>query len=252
MTPESFTEEELHAYADGRLDGARRAAVDADPQAAAKAQAYRRQNEALQALYGAVADEPVPAPLCVETIEHRLASARRRTGLRAAAAVLLLLAGGAGGWVLNDLWGQRGAAQLVLAREAFSAHQIYVKEVRHPVEVAAAEEAHLVKWLSKRLGAPLMAPVLTTAGYDLVGGRLLPSGDGPAAQFMYETADGRRLTVFIRANPSSEVVAFRYLEKAGASAFYWLEGPLGYAIIGTEPRERLLELSRAIYRQLGS
>jgi anti-sigma factor RsiW len=252
MTPESFTEEELHAYADGHLDGARRAAVDADPQAAAKAQAYRRQNEALQALFGAVADEPLPAPLCVETIEHRLAVARRRSWLRVAAAVLLLLAGGAGGWVLNDLWGQRGAAQLVLAQEAFSAHQVYVKEVRHPVEVAAEEEAHLVKWLSKRLGAPLKAPVLATAGYDLVGGRLLPSGGGPAAQFMYETADGRRLTIFIRANPSSEVVAFRFVEGTGASAFYWLEGPLGYAIIGTEPRARLLELSRAIYQQLGS
>ena len=69
---------------------------------------------------------------------------------------------------------------------------------------------------------------------------------------MYETADGRRLTIFIRANPSSEVVAFRFVEEAGASAFYWLEGPLGYAIIGTEPRARLLELSRAIYQQLGS
>ena len=57
---------------------------------------------------------------------------------------------------------------------------------RHPVEVDATQEAHLVQWLSKRLGHPLVVPDLTKAGFQLIGGRLLPSEGGPAAQFMYQ------------------------------------------------------------------
>ena len=35
-------------------------------------------------------------------------------------------------------------------------------EVAHPVEVGAAQEAHLLQWLSKRLGRKLAAPDLRT------------------------------------------------------------------------------------------
>jgi anti-sigma factor RsiW len=250
--PETFTEEELHAYADGHLDPARRAALEADAEAVARARAYRRQNEALHGLFDSVAEEPPPARFSVDGIQDKLTAGRRRAWLRLAASVAIFLIGGLAGWALNDGLSSRGAVTGSLAREALTAHRLYVSEVRHPVEVAADQEAHLVAWLSKRLGAPLKIPVLARAGYSLVGGRLLPSSLGPAAQFMYERADGRRLTVFIRSNPSSDTTAFRYLEEGGVSAFYWLDGPLGYALIGEEERERLLDLSRAIYQQLNS
>ena len=53
------------------------------------------------------------------------------------------------------------------ARDAMAAHVVYSPEVRHPVEVAAAEQQHLVQWLSKRLGTQLKAPVLQAQGFDL-------------------------------------------------------------------------------------
>ena len=31
--------------------------------------------------------------------------------------------------------------------------------------------------------------------------------------------------------------------------FYWVEGPAGYALIGALPREQLLAMAEAIYRQ---
>jgi anti-sigma factor RsiW len=49
------------------------------------------------------------------------------------------------------------------------AHAAYVPEVRHPVEVAASEQQHLIAWLSKRLSRPLRAPSLDAAGYQLLG-----------------------------------------------------------------------------------
>ena len=42
-----------------------------------------------------------------------------------------------------------------LAIRAARAHAVYAPEVRHPVEVDATQQDHLVKWLSKRLGLDL-------------------------------------------------------------------------------------------------
>ena len=79
--------------------------------------------------------------------------------------------------------------------DALAAHRTFAVEVRHPVEVDAAQEAHLVQWLSKRLGRPLVVPDLSATGYRLMGGRLLPAGSGAAAQLMYENGAGDRPVV---------------------------------------------------------
>src|SRR3954470_2831347 len=93
---------------------------------------------------------------------------------------------------------------------AARAHAVYVTEVRHPVEVDASQEQHLVAWLSKRLGISLRVPVLAEEGFSLLGGRLLPGPEGPVAQFMYQDATGSRLTLYVsrRANAES-TTAFR-------------------------------------------
>ena len=108
----------------------------------------------------------------------------------ATAAALYLALGSAGGWWLHGTATEDGGEYAALDRRAATAHAVYTPEVRHPVEVAAEQEAHLVRWLSKRLGAPIRAPDLTEAGYELVSGRLLPGARAAAAQLMYETADG--------------------------------------------------------------
>jgi len=51
--------------------------------------------------------------------------------------------------------------------------------------------------LSKRLNRTLTIPSLHEYGFELVGGRLLPGEDGPAAQFMYQNANGERLTLYM-------------------------------------------------------
>src|SRR5690606_10809872 len=53
-----------------------------------------------------------------------------------------------------------GDAPPGFVRDAVAAHAVFVPEVRHPVEVAAAQHEHLVQWLSKRLGARLTVPSL--------------------------------------------------------------------------------------------
>jgi anti-sigma factor RsiW len=126
--------------------------------------------------------------------------------------------------------------------------------VRHPVEVTAAEEKHLVAWLSKRLDAPLRTPSLAAYGYQLLGGRLLPptraSDPAPLALLMYENAQGKRLSLLVKREANNAETSFRFSEDAGARVFYWIDGPFGYALAGDLDRGELQTIARAVYQQL--
>lgn len=159
------------------------------------------------------------------------------------------------GWVSHARFAppaQRvAAAPPAFVRDALAAHVVYVPEVRHPVEVAAAQHEHLVQWLSKRLGAPLTVPSLEAAGWSLVGGRLLPGTEGARAQFMYQDAGGARLTLYVAdAGPTAADTAFRFDREGGLSAFYWVDGRFGYALSAQTDRATLLALAEEVYRQL--
>jgi anti-sigma factor RsiW len=169
----------------------------------------------------------------------------------AAAASVLLLAGGVGtGWWLHDRAAPIAPQEPAFVVDAFSAHQVYAVEVRHPVEVGADQTDHLAAWLSRRLGFPLSVPSLTGQGFELVGGRLLPSTIGPAAQLMYQDASGRRLTCYIRASADPEETAFRFAREGGLLAFYWRDRGQAWALLGELPRDELLRLAHTVYRTL--
>jgi anti-sigma factor RsiW len=146
-----------------------------------------------------------------------------------------------------------GALASAFARQAVLAHAVYAPEVRHPVEVEAAQQDHLVQWLSKRLGRALKVPNLQAQGYELVGGRLLPGEQGARAQFMYQAAAGDRITLYVGAvqgtAPAGET-AFRFTQEGPAASFYWVDQGFGYALAGKLPRQRLLVLAESVYRQL--
>jgi len=52
-----------------------------------------------------------------------------------------------------------------------------VAKPRHAVEVRAQEE-HLARWLTRRIDLPVKLFDLREQGFELIGGRLLPDGDG--------------------------------------------------------------------------
>lgn len=141
-----------------------------------------------------------------------------------------------------------------LAVRAARAHAVYASEVRHPVEVDASQQDHLVKWLSKRLGLELKAPVLGGEGFELLGGRLLPGPDGgPVAQFMYQDSSGKRLTLYVsRRNRTEALTAFRFAKEGPVSVFYWIDRDCGYALSGEIDKAALARIATAVYRQLES
>ena len=254
----AVTEADLLALVDGRLSEARRAEVEAwaaaRPEEADRLAAYRRQNEELRALFNPVLDEPVPGRL--RRVVRRVA--RWRPYALAAGFMLLGIAvGTVAGWQLHSLRAPRASPPVGIAKPAALAHALYSPEVRHPVEVGADQEAHLVAWLSKRLGTTLRAPKLEAHGFTLVGGRLLP-GDAkpsgaptPVAQFMYQTQGGRRLTLYVRTEGGTNQTAFRFAQEAGVGVFYWIDRNVGYALSSADfNREELLAVANTVYKQL--
>lgn len=244
-------EDELQAYADGHLDGPRLAEIASwllsHPAEAERVEDYRRQNEALHALFDPVLDEPVPPRLQ----RPQPFPWHGMPLLRYAAAVAWLAVGGTLGWFMHGAQDVRSGTAMAFVRQAAMAHVVYTPEVRHPVEVGAEQEAHLAAWLSKRLGVSVKVPHLSDAGYELVGGRLLPGSSGPAAQFMYQDGRGQRLTLYVRTNADgSQETAFRYAREKSVGVFYWVDGPFGYALSGDLEKSELLKVAQAVYHQL--
>jgi anti-sigma factor RsiW len=263
-------EADLHAFVDGRLDPAARAAVqarlDQDPEAAALVDTWAEDRQALRDLHAGLQQEPVPPSLLqaaqqLEGRSSRFGQWQRWGGM--AASLLLAFGVGWGGhaqWLARQEAAQSAMAPARTARtfaqEALVAHAVYSPEVRHPVEVEAQQQEHLVQWLSKRLQRPLKVPMLRQQGYDLVGGRLLPGEQGARAQFMYQNAGGERITLYVGAldgagtEATAGETAFRFTSERGVASFYWIDDGFGYALAGQLPRDRLLTLSELVYRQL--
>lgn len=250
--PDPIRDEDLVAYHSGALDKAARdalaARIAADPTAQATLAEWDRQDAALAALYGPVAEEPLPAA-------HRalLAAAttppRRATAPLLAAALALLAIGATAGWLAA---GARAPEvhSFTIAEDALRAHVTYVAEVVHPVEVAADQADHLVQWLSKRLGHAIKAPDFAAEGFRLMGGRLLPGDENPAALFMYEDDTGRRLTLYALPEGGAENSAFQFMSYGETQGFYWHDAGLSYAVIGDLDRDRLRTIALAAYDQL--
>ena len=278
---EDFMQDKINALVDGRLPADQQAETLArlagDVDARETLHAWQAQREALRALHGPLLNEAIPETL--------LAAARRgqrgqqqldqwwRWGGMAAA---VMLAFGVGWLSRGELGGQ--AAQKMTAAEptrsaqafihqASLAHAVYSPEVKHPVEVTAAQQDHLVQWLSKRLDKPLKVPVLTSRGYELVGGRLLPGEGGARAQFMFQNPSGSRVTLYLGAvdkipaasrpaasgaapKVSGAETAFRYSTDGPVPSFYWVDQGFGYALSGAVSQAELMQLAELVYQQL--
>jgi len=253
MIVRDITEEIIHAYVDAQLSPDEHIRferiMENDESLRKKVESYQNQNVLLHELFDPVLDEPVP-PQLISPSERKKA----RKPMSFAAAVLLLVTGGLSGWVANEQFKpptEITSNIINMAQTATVAHRIYTPEVKHPVEVEAAQEQHLVKWLSKRIKKTINAPSLNELGYALMGGRLLPSESGPAAQFMYENSTGNRLTLYVRKCQDKEKdTAFRYYEEENTNAFYWIDGDLGYVLVGNVNKSALLNTANSVYQQL--
>ena len=263
----------LSAWLDNELPPEQRAEVETwlreHPEDAARVRLWALDAEALRARLDGVLGEPVPQALAQVTWRKAPDTLPVQRWQRWVAALAIFALGGAVGaaamWRMPPASGglARGGEPAWVHRAAV-AHAVYVPEVRHAVEVKAQEE-HLSRWLTKRLTVPVKLFDLRAQGFELVGGRLLPDAAGPSAQLMYQAlpdtgaigTDGKpvRVTVYLRKPESNTPAAFRYERQGELGLFYWVEGEsaeggaCGYALVGALPREKLLALAEAIFKE---
>lgn len=252
-----ITETDLHAYVDGHLDDHERERVASwladNPEEQAKVDDWQAQANLLRNTF-----------LPYETThadDHKLFSrpistTRRlpRWLLQASAACLIFVAGAVTGQLLPSMQNPPiDPAMLAnagdISHQSKSAYLIYASEVRHPVEVGANEQQHLARWLGKRLGYPFAIPDLTSIGFDLVGGRLVPVSGKPGAMLMYQDKGGQRVTVLIGHNPENRTTSFRMASADGVETFYWIDNEIGYAVSGEIAQADLQKIAEECYRQ---
>lgn len=259
--PRPFSEADAHAYADGQMDLERRAAftlaLAADPDAKAKVDAWRQQNSAITAAFGPILTEPVPPRLLPANLGRTAPPANPRGepirdagagwrpvlsyatlgALAFAAGGLAMLGAGAAGILPPSAAASKLAApaapvpQRAFPIRAYEAHQTYVTDLNHAVEVNAADQAHLLKWMQHRMSMPVRIPDLRREGWTLLGGRILPGELGPAAFLIYVNGIDRMGLYISRTNAHGTDSPSLYDNGAGlVTVAYWIDEPVGYAI----------------------
>lgn len=254
---------DIQSYVDGRLDAeacvAFERALEEQPALADRVASYVQHRELLRIALLPKLREPVPAHLRIDDIARRLASSRRQRFSSLATAGAWLLVGAvsgslgttlATGWSAQPPSAPRIVAALPMA-DALVAHRVYVTDAKHPVEIGADERVQLQTWLSKRLGRQLKAPDLSMAGYELLGGRLLPAASGPAALFMYENAKGGRMTVYVRSSDRDEAPV-KLIRDQNLQAGYWYNDGYGFAVSAEEDRAVVLRAAASARSQFNT
>jgi len=276
MSGRLFTDDDLHALVDGRLDDGRRIEVErwvaSDAEALRTVDAWRTQNESLRALFDPVAAEEIPPEIARLTarLRGRLPGndndVRRvwfKPWMRAVAAGLLLCAGATGGWLGRGVSHEEPVAgnDVTIAAEqsetldsfvaeAATAHRIYTADDRQRGEMGGDDPSAINNFLSERVGRAVSGPDLSPRGYRLTVGRSLPTEMGPGAQFVYVGGGGQRLTLLAGSARGDKDGEVRFAQQGDMATFYWVEGGLAYALIGRASREELTDIAKMVYAGL--
>ena len=252
MTGSRIAEDDLQAYADGRVDPTRRAAlqalIEADADASEAVDAYRAQNR----LVTEAADALAPATVELRTasleraLAQRLTARRRRPLLRLgqlAAGVALFVAG----WLAHDWTATDGVLVPGYVVAAAGAHDLFAADPVRPVELGEAGSRAAVDWLSAKLGQSIAVPTLEPLGLELVGSRLHATEHGPLVQFVYEDADARRLSLFM--TPHAEgapPVDYAQAEVSGDAVGYWSDAATDYVLVAEASEAPFAEIAAVV------
>jgi anti-sigma factor RsiW len=251
--------DELHAYVDDGLDPARRIEVEdyleTHPAMARQVAVYRAQREALRSALASRAAAPIPPELNLgRLLEARLR--RRPLWWRAAAIAFLCLGiGGVAGWYVggSPSSDRLHVAMSLLQQQAMASHAVFAADGSHPIEVAAAEQEHLARWLSNRLQRNVVPPDLAGLGYRLLGGRLLATEHGGAAAlFVYDNARGDRLSVLLRPMARELKAGRADIAQGALNGCSWIDGGMGYAVIAAVSDETLDRIADQVGRQIAN
>ena len=224
------SDDALHAYVDGRLDPARRAAVaawlEAHPARAAEVEGWKRDAERLR-VSAAHPEHWTPNPSLAPAHLRRGLQARRRRRLGMAASWLFaFVIGGGAGWQMRDL---HPAPSTLPMADAVAAYRQFADADAPPMEFDTARADDLQRWLSRHFGEAGRVPDLSPAGYRLMGGRLLSTEQGAAAMLVYQDGSGARVGFYVR--PRGRLAGEGQRRDGDLLAHYWTDRGTSFALV---------------------
>ena len=250
------TDQDLHAFVDGELDGRRYRRIVAhlatDAAAAERVNAFLRQHGELAGLRERLADLDPLADARTAELTRELAGAVRhqrrvRLGLAGSSVAAVVLVG------LWGLWGpdpSKVAERLAWTRELVDSgpQVLFGRDPFGSTPKFASGEVDggpLLR-LDEQLAAySIRRPDLTAHGLQFVGGDALQGGDSPAMRLAYEDSDERLVFLFVGAVGSDADVALTLVPE-GHISLNWRRGPMVFALIGPKESEQLLDVMAAL------
>lgn len=247
MTEKQTMENLLVGYADGELDAATKAEVEAYIAANPDAERMLALHRETTALLRAAFAESLYAkgPTTVAPVMRARQPVLRRW-MAIAAALMLAVLGYSAGAIWPDLL---VSARSRMLSEVAEYHAVYSRETVHLVEVPAAQIDHLKAWLGRRVKGTLVVPDFSAAGLTFAGGRMVVVDGAPVAELMYTRANGLPIGFCMfwhDATPSPILVERR--EKQHLAT--WDDGKHGYIVVGEADRELIHRLATAAKQQI--
>ncbi len=162
--------------------------------------------------------------------------------------------GGFSGWWSN----LRGAAvrpveawaleshRVALAERAAEANVAFVRDSIAPVDIWADDIAKLGDFLSRRVGLVVAPPVFDGQGPRLLGGRIAPGENGPAALLVYEELAGDRFGLLMTRAPADGTDGPRIVERRSSAVAVWFARGTAFALVGPRDPARLSRFAAAL------
>jgi anti-sigma factor RsiW len=246
------SEQDLHAFVDGALDGRRYRRVVAylatDPYAAERVNEFLRQHGELAALRHQLDDRELASdPRTDELVRQLVGAMRHRRRVR-----LGLVGSGLATACLVSLWTIWGPAPSHVAERlawpplALNAgpQVLFGRDPFGNAQLAASGAVDGVG-LDKQLAAySVRRPDLAAYGLHFIGGNALQDGETPAIRLVYEDEDKRRVFLFVGAVGSDADVALTLVPE-GHISLNWRRGALVFALIGPKESQQLLDAMQA-------
>lgn len=252
--PGLVTESELHAYLDGELAPARIEAVEAhflaDDADALRFGTYRRQADLMRRLYSQLNRQPLSNDMLplIQTVDR---TTPRRARLRSFLVPLAVLAlGGVAGWFGQAYYGQMVMGGSAPLNEALAAHRISIQDRPTGIEVLGGDGRSTLAWLAQEFGFQADGPEPDAAEFTLVGGQLVPSGVGIAAQLLLHGGPGERLTLYVQPGGAEEFTAFQSVATPGERMVTWEANGAILVLVGGLADDRLRTLAAAVQAAL--
>lgn len=247
-------EDDLMAFVDGALDEERRVDVEkfleSNPEAMSQVFAYRSQSAMLRNALEHVSNEPVPTRLNIRNIVEGRRKKAWSTWQVAAAATVFLAIGATSGWITRDLMSTPSAGIGALAMEASASYRAFAADVVRPVEFRSEAPADIASLASTIIGAPTAVPDLSSDGFRLMGGRVIPTTHGSGFMWMYDNDRGTRLVMMTRRMDVDRDSSMKSTSRGDINAWSWSKAGVGYSIVGSESPDTLKTIADAANRQL--